>query len=109
MDFTRRLVKRYEIATTFLPDDVEHHRPVSNRTLGVRRGTETTTWKKIRKLGRGTFSDVWLEEEKDGRQRAVKAIDKDERAATNMQHLQELFAMASLAEVRPKAPCTNGF
>lgn len=101
MDHAQRLVYRYEIERTkFLPDCVEHQRHVSNRDLGVRRQTKIERWKRTKKLGRGTFGEVWLEEEKEGRLRAVKIIDKDEKTSTDMMRLRELFAMANMAEVR---------
>ena len=100
MDHAQRVVNRYEIERTevFL-DRVEHRRFISDRNLGVRRQTKIERWRKKKFLGRGTYGDVWLEEEEEGRLRAVKIIRKDENASTNTKRLQEPFAMAYMSKV----------
>ena len=102
MDHAQRVVNRYEIERTeFFPDCVEHRRFVSDRSSGVRRQIKIERWRRKKSLGRGSYGDVWLEEEEEeeGKLRAVKIIRKDENASTNTRRLQELFAMAYMSKV----------
>ena len=101
MDQSWNFIEEYRLKTVFRPDEVEHHCEISDPVRGIRRGVETIRWRRVDKLGRGSFGDVWLEHDLNGKRRAVKQIDKvPGEVQREREHIRELIAMARLAKVR---------
>jgi hypothetical protein len=54
-------------------------------------------WIKQNELGRGAFTEVWLEKNQKGETRAVKCVKK--RNDNKIDYYEELLAMAKLSRV----------
>lgn len=58
---------------------------------------KATRWKQVKKIGMGAFGSVWLEEESEGKLRAVKRLPRD--SVPGASFLQELLALVKLKDV----------
>lgn len=80
---------RYKIESEFGTDAVTHHTFKTDLRTGQRRVKVETTWVRERKLGTGTFGEVYLEQEQEsGELRAVKVIS---RAHVKIQEVESLI------------------
>jgi hypothetical protein len=79
------LVRLSQLDTRFSssPEYTQHIQYVPGNVRERRRVRKEERWKRVRRLGRGTFGDVWLEQciqgDTEGEVRAVKKIQKLDR------------------------------
>jgi hypothetical protein len=79
------LVRLSQLDTQFSlnPEYTQHIQYVPEDTRERRRVRKEERWKRIKRLGSGTFGDVWLEQciqgNTEGKARAVKKIQKLDR------------------------------
>ncbi len=94
MAYVPDLVDHFRLETQFLPNHI-----VSTSNVGRRKVRVEKRWIKGKRVGRGTFGDVWLETGSDGDKRAVKTIEKQITSRYKIDYMKELFAMAKLSKV----------
>lgn len=89
-------LEHYKLETEF------HDGYVLNRTYewdySVRRETAMVKWKRGKKLGKGGFGEVWLEEEEGGRLRAVKCLERSSAVLMEAGVTRELLALITLTD-----------
>lgn len=89
---------QYRLGTRFLADHYEHDIACESRIRAEK-------WRRVRCLGEGSSAKVWLEQDEDGKCRAVKQISKPK-----ILNERELVALTKLGEVRlPKKFPGNNF
>jgi hypothetical protein len=101
------LVDHFRLETHFLPDHTLHVISTSNTGYGRRKVRVEKRWARGKRIGRGTFGDVWLETGTDGDKRAVKAIEKQITSRYKIDYMKELLAMAKLSKVRHDGMVNN--
>lgn len=79
---------QYRLGTRFIADHYEHDIVYESQA-------RTEKWRRVRCLGEGSSAKVWLEQNGDGKYRAVKQISKP-----NVPNERELVALTKLSEVR---------
>ena len=92
------------------PDIVEHRSPFSDNSHDIWDAVQVEQWKFIRRLGRGGFGQVHLEEkiferfpQSQGSRpqlRAVKIIRESDGGSRTMHHLPEILGMAKFSKVQ---------
>lgn len=80
---------QHRLDTRFFPDRCEHDITAESQV-------RTEKWRRLRCLGEGGFAKVWLEQDEDGRYRAVKQVSK-----RTVLDGRELVALTKLSEVQP--------
>ena len=92
------LVDYFKLLTEFLPNNgTQHTTYKTDRAQGVRKLKTVKRWTRKEKLGEGTFGTVWREVERDGSERAVKAVSKSLCLRKGVDYKRELAAMAKLS------------
>lgn len=96
-------------ATIVGPGIVEHQSPFSNSDLDIWDAVQVEQWSHLRRLGRGGFGDVHLEQKIFERfpqsrgsrpqLRAVKVVPKREGGSSTIHHLPEILGMAKFSKV----------
>lgn len=95
MSFNTARLDRYKLHSEFSENSVTHRTVQSDLDTRRRRIEVLTTWVEERRLGTGSFGDVWLQREKlSGKLRPVKAIAK------HQVRTHELDALIDLQDVR---------
>lgn len=79
---------QHRLGTRFFPDHCEHDITAESQV-------RTEKWRRLRCLGEGGFAKVWLEQDEDGRYRAVKQVSK-----RTVLDGRELVALTKLSEVQ---------
>jgi len=98
------IVKVSKLDTQFSldPEYTRHIQEVSESISERRKVRKEERWKKERRLGRGSFGDVWLEQcihgDSKGEVRAVKKVQKVDR--NNYHRELEAIALFSHSKVR---------
>lgn len=86
------VMQQFQLTTVFGSDQVTHILLNTDKSRGRRRLKTAVTWYKEKMIGKGGFSEVWLEQDKSGKLRAVKILAKLGR----LDYKPELLAHALL-------------
>ena len=102
-------IRAFLPAPDIAPDIVEHQSPFSDNSHDIWDAVQVERWKFVRRLGRGGFGQVHLEEkifewfpQSQGSRpqlRAVKIIRESDGGSRTMHHLPEILGMAKFSKV----------
>lgn len=87
-------IDSFQLPVQFTKLYTEHSRRVANVSRGIRNAVHIQSWSRVKELGRGGFGTVYLETEKDGFARAVKAVQKETGHTRTLHYIHKILAMA---------------
>ena len=94
------LIDHYKLDVQFHPDHTRHVSYASDRARRLRKDRLEKKWYRVKRLGRGGYSVVWLEIERESEsssERAVKEVPKKGFAGSHIDYRKELLALAKFS------------
>lgn len=99
MDPSNDLVDRFKLEVTILSSDHTLHTSYrSDLARGLDKEIGCKSWSRMKEIGVGNCGSVWLEEDTNGSERAVKRISKSIYTRDKIDYKREVAAMAVLSK-----------